>query len=524
MLEQASSRGHVQESIHGDLTFPFAIRNQFVTSLSTTEAAHALKNDLLEHQRQFFINARKEAQNDTNQAVLFGNINDDVKAAELAKILNQHKIDVFEISSDASINGQQFKTGNSYFVPFDQNQYKLIKTMFETVTSFKDSLFYDVSSWTLPMAFGLNYEFIDSKNISRVKKGNLFEESKVKNQIQKSDYAYAINWGDYFAPSVLDELLDNGIRCKAANEEFFVNDQKHNRGSILIPLQNQEKSSDEIFQLLTSLSNQYKVPVTSISTGMTAGVFLGSRTFENVSDKKIALLVEDGVRAYDAGEIWHLLDNRMNIEVSLIPTRTFGRTDLDKYNVLLMADGNYNSLSVRDAERIKEWVSAGGTIVSIKNANRWLNSNKIIDLEYVPSSPIPNKRTDYEFLDEFRGGQATGGAIFKGDLDITNPIGYGYDKSEQYVFVNSNAFLKTSSNPYADVFVFDQNPLVSGYISEENLERLQSTSGTKVSRIGSGRIISFSFNPNFRAFWYGTNSLFLNAIYFGDLISGSAAD
>jgi len=524
LFEQASARSHVQESIHGDLTFPFAIRNQFVTSLSTTEAAHALKNELLEHQRQFFINARKEAQNDPNQGVLFGNINDDLKASELAKILKQHKIEVFEISSDASISGQQFISGNCYYVPFDQNQYKLIKTMFETVISFQDSLFYDVSSWTLPMAFGLNYEFIDSKNISRIKKGNPFGESEEKNQFQTSDYAYAINWGDYFAPSVLDELLDNGIRCKAANEEFYVNEQKHNRGTILIPLQNQEKSKEEIHQILTSLSNQYGVPVTSISTGMTAGVNLGSRTFDDIENKKIALLVEDGVRSYDAGEIWHLLDNRMNIELSLIPTRTFGRTDLAKYNVLLMADGNYNSLTAKDAERIKDWVSNSGTIVSIKNANRWLNTNKIIDLEYVPSKQVPNKRTDYEYLGELRGGQATGGAIFKGDLDITNPIGYGYDKSEQHVFVNSNAFIKTSSNPYADIFVFDQDPLASGYISEENLERLQSTSGIKVSRVGRGRVVSFSFNPNFRAFWYGTNALFLNSIYFADMISSSATN
>jgi hypothetical protein len=32
---------------------------------------------------------------------------------------------------------------------------------------------------------------------------------------------------------------------------------------------------------------------------------------------------------------------------------------------------------------------------------------------------------------------------------------------------------------------------------------------------GSGRVVMFSDNPNFRATWYGTNKLFLNALFFG---------
>ena len=40
-----------------------------------------------------------------------------------------------------------------------------------------------------------------------------------------------------------------------------------------------------------------------------------------------------------------------------------------------------------------------------------------------------------------------------------------------------------------------------------------------VSSIGSGRAVLFADNPNFRGTWYGTNKLFLNAIFFGANIS-----
>ena len=43
-------------------------------------------------------------------------------------------------------------------IPKNQKKYRLINAMFETRTKFNDSLFYDVSSWTLPLAFNLDYD------------------------------------------------------------------------------------------------------------------------------------------------------------------------------------------------------------------------------------------------------------------------------------------------------------------------------------------------------------------------------
>ena len=39
-----------------------------------------------------------------------------------------------------------------------------------------------------------------------------------------------------------------------------------------------------------------------------------------------------------------------------------------------------------------------------------------------------------------------------------------------------------------------------------------------VSKVGSGNAVMFADNPNFRGAWYGTNRLFLNAIFLGDKI------
>lgn len=522
LFEQASSRGHLQESIHGELSFPFTIRNQFVTSLSTTEAAAALKTDLLGHQRKFFQDAMKMASENSYEGIIFGSDNDPSRSRELASIMDQHQIVVYNVTSDKKINGKTYPGGRSYYVPLKQPQYRLIDIMFETVLEFQDSLFYDVSTWTLPLAFNLNYDYLDSRTASGIEKNSEFKEVVKNIRFEKSDYAYAFEWGDYFSPSLLWTLLNEGVICKVSEKSFSTPDKNFGRGSILVPVELQEMSEDDLFELITDAAQSYEIEVSSLQSGNTSGIQLGSPSFNLVRKPKIALLVEGGIRSYDAGEIWHLLDNRLNIEVSLIPVRVFNNINLNEYNTLLMAHGRYSDISTSAITKLKDWIRAGGTVISIKGANNWLKQQDILNVDFVDSYSDKGTRKDYNKLSNYRGAQATGGSIFQADLDITNPIGYGYTDRKVFTFVNTNTFIKQPDNPYAKPLVFGNNPLVSGYISEENYERLKNTAGIITSGYGRGKVIGFSFNPNFRAFWYGTNKLFVNSIFFAETISGSS--
>ncbi|MFY0686772.1 MAG: zinc carboxypeptidase [Cyclobacteriaceae bacterium] len=523
LFEQASSRGHAQESPHGILKFPFTIKNQFVTSLSTTEAALALRTDLLEHQRSFYKDAISKAGARPQKGVVFGSENDAARSEELANIMIQHEIEVYRLGKDMSLAGTKYPSRTSFFVPFDQAQYNLINIMFEKVTTFEDSLFYDVSAWTLPMAFGLNHSYLTAKQIAGVSKGEqYFGEAAVVDDFEQSNYAYAFSWDEYYAPRLLWKLLQEDIICKTAFEPFSLNGQAFNRGSILIPVQIQE-SPEKLHALLSKLQVEEGIKIFPLNTGATVGVDLGSRTFYGVDKPKIALLVEEGVSSYDAGEVWHLLDNRFDMEVSLVPIRVFNRMDLNRYNTIVMVNGSYGSINGSAVTKLKAWIQNGGKVIAFKRANSWLKSQEIIKLETVASDRDKSGPKPYALMNEYTGAQRTGGAIFSGKLDLTNPIGFGYTNNTLPVFVNSNTFFKAPSNPYAYPYQFSSNPLESGYVSEENLERIKNSAGVIVSRSGSGRIISFSFNTNFRAFWYGTNKLFLNAIYYGHMVSSGAS-
>ncbi|MEM8909733.1 MAG: zinc carboxypeptidase, partial [Bacteroidota bacterium] len=150
-FEQASSRGHLQESNHGVLTFPFTVRNQLQTSLSTLEAGQNLRKELLDYHRRFYTSAMEEAQKDSRKGFVFGTNKKNSRVRAFLDLLDRHQIEVKQLAKDLRIEGQTFSKDHAYIVPLEQRQYRLIKAMFETGTNFRDSLFYDVSAWTLPL-------------------------------------------------------------------------------------------------------------------------------------------------------------------------------------------------------------------------------------------------------------------------------------------------------------------------------------------------------------------------------------
>ena len=267
LFEQASSRGHAQESVNGVLTFPFAIRNQFTAALSTLDAASSMREELLNYQRTFFSNALKEANGTKGKGIIFGDSKDVSKVYHLAEILKRHQIKFNSIEKDYIQNGVLYKKESSFIIPMNQKQHRLIKAMFEKRTTFKDSLFYDISAWTFPLAFNLDY----SENISLNIKGNEIMELKMPDVIDPSysNYAYAMEWHGYYTPKALYRLLQKGIRVKVGFQPFTLDGNSYDYGTLLIPVQNQVITASELHLLMTSISNDCKVDIKGLNTGLT---------------------------------------------------------------------------------------------------------------------------------------------------------------------------------------------------------------------------------------------------------------
>lgn len=515
LFEQASSRGHIQESENGLLTFPFTIRNQFATARSTIEAAKNMREKILGFQRNYFQDLRTEASRSKTKSIVFGDAKDGTKAWHLAEILKRHQIKVHELKEDATIAGKSYTKGTSYVVPMEQKNPRLINAMFEKRTTFTDSLFYDISAWTFPLAFNVDYTEVNTLNNAGAE---INELNPLKGTISgQTNYAYLFEWNEYYTPKALQAILEKGLRAKVAKKPFTLEGKKYDYGTIMVPVQNQALNTTELFTFLQEVASESMLNITAVGTGSTKGIDLGSRDFEAVEKQKIAIVVGDGVRSYDAGEIWHLFDTRYDIRLTKLDLSYLNRVNLSTYTDIILPSFYGNALDKRSIDNLKEWVKNGGTLIGYKDVAEWFNKNEFMKLEFKTDTLIA-KNIAFDQKQDFRGAQVTGGAIFETRLDRSHPINFGYKNTNLALFRNTNVFIKPDKDSYDNPITYTNNPLLSGYISEENLELIKNSVPFQVQGLGKGKVIAFTDNTNFRAFWYGTNKLLMNAIFFGNIM------
>ncbi|MGW8123772.1 M14 family metallopeptidase [Roseivirga echinicomitans] len=525
LFEQGSSRGHAQESNNGVLEFPFTIRNQFTAALSTWKAAVDMREELLEYQRDFYKRVLKDADNDDVKAYIFKAEKDPARSFHLADILDQQEIDFYRPARTLKFNNEEYKPENSYIIPLKQRNYKLIKGMFEKRTTFPDSLFYDISGWTYPLAFDLEYSELSSRDYGRSQLGDkVIKPEFPKGSIigGRSAYAYVFEWHGYYAPRAANRLLEKGIRIKVATSKFSTGEKtQFDYGTILVPVSGQNLSEQALFLEMQSIANLDGIDVHALKTGLTEGVSLGSNTFINVEKPEIALVVEAGSSA-DAGEIWHLLDTRMNMRVTKLQADRLGSSAIARYNTIIITGGL--NLSESGMENLKDWIRNGGTLVASNgSATAWAARNKLTQLKMVDVTQYTGEKITYDQISSYQRGQSIPGGVYMSQLELSHPMAYGFTNKELPTLRRGNVMIEASEDRFSNPGLYTQDPLLSGWINKPNLEALKGTSTIRVSALGRGRIVSLVDNPNFRAFWYGTNKLMMNAIFLARIVNSSSA-
>ena len=443
---------------------------------------------------------------------------DRTRAEELARLLQSHRIRVHGLARDVEVGGERFRAGSAYLVPVDQPQARFVAAVMERAHEFQDSLFYDVSTWTLPLAYGVRHAELTS-----APGGALGPElppmlpSGGELVGGRASYAYLMPWDRYYAPRALYHLQEAGVRARLMSGPFSAvvdgEAMELPRGTVVIPVVQGDVRADEVHALVAEAVERDHVRVFATGTGLTpAGFDLGSRSAEVLERPRIALLTGSGASAYRVGEAWHLLTERFSIPVSLLDVDAVSGADLDRYNTIVLAGGWYGSL---DAERLQGWVRSGGRLIGLGDAVEWLVRHELLGLE--PREVDFEgmfEDTPYADLPDARGAQVIGGAILGARLDTTHPLAFGYDEVVPLFRQGEHAF-EADVSPGTLVGRYLDEPVLSGYVSGPRRAQLAGSAAIVAERHGAGSVMGFLDDLNFRGHWYGTNGLFLNAIFFG---------
>ncbi|WCT10672.1 M14 family metallopeptidase [Mucilaginibacter jinjuensis] len=578
--EQASSRGIVQESANGiPLTFAFSIRNHLTTSFSTIRASVAEKAGLFKTQKDFFKYALEQGQKSTTKAYVFGDAKDVNLTQKFLGLLLQHRIKVYQLADNVAQDGKNFQKGKAYIVPSDQPNYLIVHSIFEE-NALTDSIYYDNTGWSIIHAYGLKY----ARLAAPTAKGALVNSVELTNgtvEGGKSNLAYLLNYTDYNASRALYHLLTKQILVRAAFKPFTAGTaagkRSYGSGSLVIPVVGQTVSPDSLYKALQEVAVETHLNFAAVNTGYSLeGIDLGSSNIRAIKKPEVALAFGQGVTASEAGQVWFLLNQQLDLPVAKIDPASFQRADLSRYTVLILPGGAYNAWDKATVDKIKDWVSNGGTLITFQTASAWAIEHGIANEKVVPATfggrdgnaqattavanttapaeqqapaggrragapaakpasadsthqtPATGRRRsesgrlDFARQEEVEGAKRVNGAIFQADLDITNPIAFGVTSRKLFINKNGATILQPSANRYTTVAQYNAKPFVNGYAPRESVSSVANSAAIILSSSGRGKVVLFADDPTYRGYWLGTGRLFINSLFFANLAGGRA--
>jgi hypothetical protein len=536
LFEQPSSRGAGQSTLNGTLTFPFSISNQFRASLSSVKATAELRDELLDYQRNFYTKQKR-----SRGHYLASAEGDSTRLQEFVRILKGHQIEVETLVNDVTAEGQLFKAGQAIAISLDQPQATYLETLWRAQLEFEENVFYDVSTWTLPWAFNLSHTREPVRNAKT--KALAPSEAGEASALARSPIGYLVDWRDANSPALLYDLLEAGANVRVAKAPFTAlttNEGAVNfgYGTLFVAPELQESIPEAALSLLNEAVSRGLRIYPAASSYTPEGIDLGSRDFDVLSLPNVVLVTGPGTSAYGTGEIWHLLDTRVDMPITMVDSHNLKRLELDRYTHVIMttplrAPGAAAQLDAFVKSGGVLWLQGASTVAwaadeglteatwretpaqrqaaELKRARNNKASPEIQGALLPERKPFSTASDEYAFT-------LVRGAILQGDLDTSHPLGYGYTSSELAVFRTTNRFMNPSSNAYSSPVVYTDSPLLSGYMSDENRTLVANSAGLVVDERGQGAVVLSLDSPTFRAFWWGTQRLLVNGIFFGDLL------
>lgn len=511
------------------LTLRQRVFDHYINSLAVVETAVENKMGLLE----YFKEARnpKNQKGDTKAYIL--SRDEQSYSFDVINLLLDHGVQVYETTQDQRLSNtfdywdaseatRTIESG-SFVIPTEQPAHLFIHTLFRRQLEIRDSVMYDMSTWTVPMAY--NLEAYWSKNLPSNLKPIDQKISLKGGLTQKASYAYVMDWAQRYAPNALGDMLEAGFRVRTASESFGFEGNTYSRGSVIVLVGRNLGYGDELYSKMEEIALKNKVSIIPFNTGrMDTGIDLASSDANPLHAPRVALVVDQPFNSYTAGQLWYLLDYWTEYGISRVRSDRLSELDMDAYDVLIFPGawgGIDQVLSASVQDRMKEWVRSGGVLVGTEGMASWFSKTRsgFTNIALYESENNDEEQTDegytaYADRAKKSGLQRIPGAAFKSHIDNTHPLGFGM-KEELYTLKFSTDVFELNPNLIA-VGRFDSNPkdlLASGYASPENKVKAASNSFAAVQNMGRGKVVLLLENTQYRMFWIGPSRMIQNAVF-----------
>ena len=513
------------------LTLLDRLTHHYTTSLSTIEVSSENADDLEKNYIEFFRYAHKTVANGFNTFVV-KNQNGNKKIRKLIEILDHHRIKYGQLNNVKSTKGFDYQLNRNVPVtiePFDlvipvqQTKSTLLRVLFEPVSTLVDSMTYDITSWSIPYAFGLE-TYATDQTIDIDKEGFISQPHSDLN-FDGELYGFAFTRNAVLDIRALSVLLQRGLNVRTNYAALTTGDMNFPAGSFFVLMGDNKNFKGSILEAMTKLSEKFELDVMPLNSGFSDdGPDLGSSKLKLLNNQlKVGVLYGENVWSNNVGEIWHLFEQDLQYPLIRLNTSYFSGLDLNDLDVIIIPEGFYGDLLNEDQlKKLNSWVSNGGRLVVIGRALRYFADKDQFNLKpYLDDEEkeeLQKLQEDPDYLRKYAEDERmyiknkVYGGIYKTTLDNSHPIGFGYP---EYYFT-----LKTVDNRYSVLdngwnvaMISGSQDKVSGFSGSNSQAKTYKALIVGMEDKGAGEVVYFVDNPLFRSFWENGKLMFSNAIF-----------
>lgn len=563
--EQASARGLVfRRADDSDLTYRDGVLHHFTAAITTAETAARNREKLLRDFVDYRRTAIAEGESGPVKEYVLTPGADPSRAARLARLLATQGFDVRRADAAFKVGTKDVAAG-AYIVPVAQPASRLLRNLMDVHTAQPeafvkeqdrrrkkrlDEQIYDVTAWSLPLAFDV--EVLRADKPTGVKTLPVIAAElpwaltptggvNVAN-LPAAKVGYLLPWGSGTATTII-EALRAGLRVRSADLPFTLGGRQYPGGTAIVRVA--ENPADTGVKL-GAIAAKHGVEVVPIDSAFVEqGISLGSGDVSFLKLPKVLLAWDTPTQSLSAGWARFVLERRFGQPVTTVRTGSLGRVDLRKYDVLVLPSGTYAAAIGGDAlRRLKDWINAGGTLVTLAEASRWAARENVGLLGTTtelrggkPEADAPAGGGGGGGGDKPKGDAASqpisldkaiepererpaaiNGAFLRVNLDLEHWLAAGTDGQIAGLLDGQRIFTPLKLDKGRNVAVYggpEPDLVISGLVWEDAKAQLANKAFLMHQPTGQGHVIAFAEDPNFRAFTEATELLFINAVLLG---------
>jgi hypothetical protein len=587
LWEQAGVRGTVVDRADETrLRFSDAVRHHYVSALATIETAAGGREDLLRDFRDACARGVLLGAEGPVRDFFLLEGGRPGRAARLARILVRNGLEVRRLAEPlrttctdvrGDVKEERVIPRGSYHIPVAQPNGQAARILLDrSIEMGKEYVerqlqrkekrlgdeIYDVTAWSLPLAFDVGCLW--TGETSAVQSEPWAGESPAGEVAGgPAGVAYLIPGDDDGALLALASWLQAGYRVHVAERPLRIGETDFPRGTLFLRV---HENPESLHEAMARSAREHQLHVFATSTSfVTSGAHLGGPYVQWVRPPKV-LLACDRPASYSVGHTWYFFDQVIRYPTTRVACRHLPRADLERFNVLILPDGDYSGPGAPDealVRKIREWVRAGGTLVLVEGAAAWATGEKVGLL----ASAVVKKETPWtgealeslldaadrkpegggpgESKSEEEGsgkpapagapGRSEGGAEEKKPEKLSEApdavpgaflrarvfddhwVTFGCG-GEVDLLLSSGLILrplKPTDGRNLVTFLPKDRLLTSGFCWPATIDLIAGTPFILYQALGEGHVIAFSADPSFRAMYPAMQRFFLNAVFFG---------